>query len=273
MWCARRRMEALALDPALDEPEAAPLMVLAELRVGEVRLCAVGLGCPEDEVDEADEADDERACLTGLAEDRLEALRTMKLKDLRAEVIRRTGLTREQVDDYCGGADDRKAAMVQLMFSNVVTGVRARTSMRTSSTPPPERALAESPTPSSKRWTPHRLMNESPERTSALQEAIEAQHARRWTLSESELGRGGNGVVFACEDKRLGQVAIKFVQADDPQKMQREAALMQRVAHPHICKYYEHFLLSGGLFGFVLELLDGGSLAQLAERAGGQIAE
>ena len=80
-------------------------------------------------------------------------------------------------------------------------------------------------------------------------------------------------MVFACDDKRLGQVAIKFSAAEDPEKLQREARLMQRVAHPHICKYYEHFALGGGLSGVVLELLDGGSLAQLAQQSGGRMAE
>ena len=88
--------------------------------------------------------------------------------------------------------------------------------------------------------------------------------------------RGGSGVVFGCDDKRLGRVAVKlrFAEStDDEGKLQREATLMQRVAHPHICKYYEHFALGGGLSGVVLELLDGGSLAQLAQQSGGRMAE
>jgi serine/threonine protein kinase len=65
-----------------------------------------------------------------------------------------------------------------------------------------------------------------------------------------------------CTDKRLGAVAIKFASAAEPQRLEREAALMQRVAHPNICSLREHRLLEGGLFGMVLELMDGGSLQQ-----------
>ncbi len=45
--------------------------------------------------------------------------------------------------------------------------------------------------------------------------------------------------------------------------LEREAALMQRVAHQHVCKLFEHHVSQDGqLFGMVMELLDSGSLAQ-----------
>ena len=87
------------------------------------------------------------------------------------------------------------------------------------------------------------------------------------------LGFGSSGVVIQCADKRLGQVAIKFICSREPDPLRREVAFMQRVAHPNVCRYIEQCTLGGGLFAVILELLDI-SLAQLVERApNGQLPE
>ncbi len=57
--------------------------------------------------------------------------------------------------------------------------------------------------------------------------------------------------------------------------MKREMALMKRVAHEHVCKYYEHHISQDGLlFGIMMELLESGSLAQrIKESTDGRIRE
>eukprot|EP01045_Picozoa_sp_COSAG04_P036375 COSAG04_NODE_8822_length_927_cov_1.364734_1_plen_204_part_01 len=114
----------------------------------------------------------------------------------------------------------------------------------------------------------------SPERRASLQAVLDAWRSGRWVLAE-ELGHGSSGVVLRSSDTRLGQVAIKFTHGADPQTLEREAALMQRVAHPHICKLYEHRASSDGqLFAMVVELLHGGSLAgRIKEGQDGRVRE
>ena len=87
--------------------------------------------------------------------------------------------------------------------------------------------------------------------------------------------RGSSGAVFGSSDSRLGKVAIKFTHGEEQKKLEREAALMQRVAHEHVCKYYEHHVSPDGqLFGIVMEVLESGSLAQrIKESADGRIRE
>ena len=81
--------------------------------------------------------------------------------------------------------------------------------------------------------------------------------------------------MFASSDSRLGSVAIKFTLGEEQKKLEREAALMQRVAHQHVCKLFEHHVSADGqLFGMVMELLESGSLAQrIKESADGRIRE
>jgi hypothetical protein len=128
-----------------------------------------------------------------------------------------------------------------------------------------ERALAspvsEARTPFSVRWGAL-LATDGPDRLHALQAAADGWQAGRWVLQERLLGQGGGGAVFESTDKHHApaRVAIKFVHTDDGGRatITREAALMQRVAHQHICKLYEHQVSGDGLLcGMVLELLDG----------------
>ena len=126
--------------------------------------------------------------------------------------------------------------------------------------------------PQSPQW-PDVLAGPADARQGALQGALEVWHAGRWVVQD-ELGQGGCGVVLGASDTRLGRVAIKFSMGEDARKAEREAALMQRVAHEHVCKIFEHSILDGGLSAMVLELLSGGSLEEvLRDSADGRIRE
>eukprot|EP01047_Picozoa_sp_COSAG01_P087612 COSAG01_NODE_20235_length_964_cov_1.375723_2_plen_206_part_01 len=105
--------------------------------------------------------------------------------------------------------------------------------------------VSEAPTPRSTRYWRQLLFDPARQvqRHAALQAAADAWHPKRWTLEQVALGNGSSGVVFACTDRQLGQVAIKFSYAEEPQKLEREAALMQRVAHENICALRAHRLL------------------------------
>ena len=107
----------------------------------------------------------------------------------------------------------------------------------------------------------------------ALQGAVDRWKAGRWVLSK-RLGQGSSGVVLEATDARLGRVAIKFTHAEDRGKTEREAALMQRVAHEHVCRLFEHAMLADSLHVMVIELLSKGSLEQLRKRSAvGRIRE
>lgn len=62
-----------------------------------------------------------------------------------------------------------------------------------------------------------------------------------------ELGAGGQGAVWLCEDTRIArEVALKFMpssiallSADRRRRMQREAEVVSRLQHPSICPVYE----------------------------------
>lgn len=115
------------LSPVPTQPQAvaphaaqdSPAQTLQRLRIPEVRKCAAALGVTEDEIDDAEEEDDERACLVGLVMDRLATLKKLKIKDLRSEASSR-GIANEQVKAVCENAEDRKAAIIGLILDNVV---------------------------------------------------------------------------------------------------------------------------------------------------------
>lgn len=134
-------------------------------------------------------------------------------------------------------------------------------------------AVPEAPTPLSERWVAV-LASAGPNRRLRLQTLLDTWRPQRWVIDEQELGRGSSGAVFRSTDNRLGEVAIKFSHSDQPRKLEREAALMQRVAHEHVCRLYEyHISEDGQLFGMMLELLEKGSLAQRVKEAGGRLRE
>ena len=120
--------------------------------------------------------------------------------------------------------------------------------------------VQEAPTPTSVRWSAL-LATEGPERLQILQAAVDSWQAGRWVLQERLLGHGSSGAVFESVDSHHvpKRVAIKFIHTDEDgrEKITREAALMQRVDHPHVCKLHERHVSSDGLMcGMVLELLN-----------------
>jgi hypothetical protein len=118
--------------------------------------------------------------------------------------------------------------------------------------------VPEARTPVSVRWGVL-LATGGPERCASLQAVADEWQAGRWILDQEVLGQGGGGAVFSSSDSRHApaRVAIKFIHQDEPQKIAREAALYQRVAHEHICKLHEHHVSPDGLLcGMVLEFLN-----------------
>jgi serine/threonine-protein kinase len=88
----------------------------------------------------------------------------------------------------------------------------------------------------------------------------------------SLLGAGGMGEVYRARDTTLGRdVALKLLPAalaDDPERVarfQREAQLLASLNHAHIGAIYGLEQAPSGRF-LVLELLEGGTLAQRVER-------
>ena len=111
-----------------------------------------------------------------------------------------------------------------------------------------------------------------------LQLALDQWKPGRFQL-QSELGRGASGIVLSSSDSYLGTVAIKFAyirKQEDGQDEQeasrrhrREAILMSRVKHDHICVLHESGPIAEGLFAMVMECMDGGSVENLIKHAPG----
>lgn len=83
---------------------------------------------------------------------------------------------------------------------------------------------------------------------------------------DSEIGRGGMGVVYRATDRELmREVAVKVVSeaasTDARQRLIREARAAAALNHPHIISVYD-FGEEQGIPFFVMELVDGPSLAK-----------
>ena len=90
---------------------------------------------------------------------------------------------------------------------------------------------------------------------------------------EGLLGRGSSGEVWRAVPREGGEpVAVKVLVAGDPERQAREAALLGELDHPHLVRVREvvHQPRRGGAprVALVLELLAGGSLADLLGRRG-----
>ena len=84
----------------------------------------------------------------------------------------------------------------------------------------------------------------------------------------SLIGAGGMGEVFRAYDARLDRiVAVKVLRPDkvgNPERFRREARVVSRLSHPHICSIYEAGEHDGRPF-FVMEYLIGQTLAERLE--------
>jgi len=91
---------------------------------------------------------------------------------------------------------------------------------------------------------------------------------------ESLLGRGGMGVVLRATQVSLGRgVAVKVLDPSlslDPvavERLRREARAAARLDHPHVVQPVD-LVEDGGLLFFAMELLEGGSAADLLAKEG-----
>jgi tRNA A-37 threonylcarbamoyl transferase component Bud32/tetratricopeptide (TPR) repeat protein len=89
-----------------------------------------------------------------------------------------------------------------------------------------------------------------------------------------ELGRGGNAVVYEALWTTTGQrVALKIIHGElllDPKflvRFRREVRAASQLDHPHICRVYAFGEEDKSLW-LAMELLDGGSVRDLIDRAG-----
>lgn len=96
-------------------------------------------------------------------------------------------------------------------------------------------------------------------------ESADPQRVSHYRLLHS-LGAGGMGEVFAAFDETLKRrVAIKAIHAqrlitdDAKARFLREAQILSRLDHPHICRVHD-YLSEGGRDFLVLELIEGKSL-------------
>lgn len=100
-----------------------------------------------------------------------------------------------------------------------------------------------------------------------------AQRLAHFVL-ESELGRGGMGVVYRARDLSLDRaVAVKVLadevalSPDQRRRAYREARAQARINHPNVGHIYYIGEQDGAVF-FVMELIDGESVADMLERRG-----
>jgi len=89
---------------------------------------------------------------------------------------------------------------------------------------------------------------------------------------EERLGRGGSGEVWRARPRRGGlPVAVKVLHRGDPEQQVREAELLAELDHPHLVRLHEvvrRRTHDGEQVALVLDLLAGGSLAELLARRG-----
>ena len=89
-----------------------------------------------------------------------------------------------------------------------------------------------------------------------------------------ELGRGGMGVVFAAQQRRLDRtVALKVLapqfaeHADYRERFVREATVLARIDNPHVISIFDHGQQDGCLY-IAMQYIRGGDLGQALRRFG-----
>lgn len=105
-------------------------------------------------------------------------------------------------------------------------------------------------------------------------EVFEARQLNQYRL-KGRIGGGGMGVVYLAEHQLLKRpCAIKLIapgRAGDPRalaKFEREVRTTARLSHPNTVEIYDYGRTEDGTFYYVMELLNGLSLAELVERHG-----
>ncbi len=94
------------------------------------------------------------------------------------------------------------------------------------------------------------------------------------------LGRGGMGEVWQADHRMLARTAaVKLIRNDDAdnrdlmRRFEREARATAGLRSPHTIIVYDFGITHGGMFYYVMELLEGLNLSQLVKRFGPQPAE
>ena len=102
-------------------------------------------------------------------------------------------------------------------------------------------------------------------------EAFEARQLNQYRL-KGRIGAGGMGVVYLAEHQLLKRpCAIKLIAPDragDPKalaRFEREVRTTARLSHPNTVEIYDYGRTEDGTFYYVMELLDGLSLADLVD--------
>jgi serine/threonine-protein kinase len=105
-------------------------------------------------------------------------------------------------------------------------------------------------------------------------QAFEARQVNQYRL-KGQIGAGGMGVVFLAEHQLLKRpCAIKLIAPDragDPRalaRFEREVRTTARLSHPNTVEIYDYGRTEDGTFYYVMELLNGLSLADLVARHG-----
>jgi serine/threonine-protein kinase len=105
-------------------------------------------------------------------------------------------------------------------------------------------------------------------------EAFEARQLNQYRL-KGRIGAGGMGVVYLAEHQLLKRpCALKIIapdRASEPRaltRFEREVRVTARLSHPNTVEIYDYGRTDDGRFYYVMELLDGLSLAELVERHG-----
>jgi serine/threonine protein kinase/outer membrane protein assembly factor BamB len=82
-------------------------------------------------------------------------------------------------------------------------------------------------------------------------------------IRQEEIGRGAFGVVYRALDTLTGDIVAIKVLTDSAGRPKREIFVSHRIAHPNVCRIFEHFEDEDGFNCIVMEHVDGGNLRTL----------